>query len=160
MSRRITILKVDNEKSPKGYPVTSISYTGDDGKVKGMKVMPFGDQKAIADAFKTAVKGDVFEVEFGKNDRDFWEFKSAHKVGGNAEVGSTSAKKDTWVPDNERQTMIVRQSSIASAVQLLQGTKEANPAKVLEVAKQFEAYVLSKTSSTGVSSKPQTGDVE
>ena len=54
------------------------------------------------------------------------------------------AQKTQWVPDAERQVMIVRQSSISSAVELLKGTKGASVEEVLKVAKQFEEFVLAK----------------
>jgi len=143
--RQIQIIKVDKNKSPKGYFVTDISYSSE-GKTKGLKVFPFGPQEQVAKAFEGAQPGDVFEVEFQKNDRDFWEFKpgSIRKLEAKPAEGATVAQKTQWVPDAERQVMIVRQSSISSAVELLKGTKGASVEEVLKVAKQFEEFVLAK----------------
>lgn len=157
MSRQIKVLRVERIKQPKGYFLTELSYTGDDGKVKGMKIYPFDDQKGVADAFADAKEGDVYEVNFRKNDRDFWEFvPTPTKVGGKAEVAtSTPAKKEQWVPDAERQRLIVRQNAVTNAV-AYSASKEPKgvtitPAEVIEVAKQFEAYVFGET---------KTGDIE
>ena len=152
MAKQITVLKVEKEKSPKGYLVTSLAYSSE-GKTKGMKIYPFDKQKEVAEAFADAKPNDVYEVEFQKNDRDFWEFKPTPVKLGASAAEPMPVKKETWVPDADRQRMIVRQSSISSAVSLLKEQKGVDVAKVLEVAKAFEEYVMSKPTQP-------TGDVE
>ena len=148
----IVVLKVELEKSPKGYTATNISYKTEDGKVKSMKVLPFSEpQKAVAEAFASAASGDVYDVQLAKNDRGYWEFAAATKTGAKesapAAKGSTGASKGGWETPEERaarQVMIVRQSSVSSAVNYASQLPNPTVERVIEVAKQFEAYVLSQ----------------
>ena len=145
MSKQITILKVDKEKSPKGYVITSVAYESE-GKTKGQKIYPFKEQADVAAAFADAKQGDVYEVNFQKNDRDFWEFAPTPRkldVSQKAEPMSTGSK-EKWIPDAERQVLIVRQSCTSSAVEFLKSNPKAKPSDVVDVAKVFEAYVFSK----------------
>lgn len=150
---KITVLKVDKQKIGKAT-ATVVSYTSEDGKTKGMKIFPFDDQKEVADAFVGAKQGDVFEVNFRKNDRDFWEFSPTPvKVGANAVVPTA---KEKWVPDSDRQRMIVRQNSVTNATAFVLGTKGAKstPEEVIKVAQVFEAYVMEQPA------VQSSGDVE
>ena len=148
MAKQITILKVDKEKSPKGYIITSVAYESE-GKTKGQKIYPFKEQALVAEAFASATAGDVYEVNFQKNDRDFWEFAPTPRkldVSQKAEpmqnTGGTRSEK--WIPDAERQVLIVRQSCTSSAVEFLKSNPKAKPSDVVDVAKVFETYVFSK----------------
>ena len=147
MSKQITILKVDKEKSPKGYVITSVAYESE-GKTKGQKIYPFKEQADVAAAFADAKQGDVYEVNFQKNDRDFWEFAPTPRkldAGQKAEpMHRTEGAREKWIPDAERQVLIVRQSCTSSAVEFLKANPKAKPSDVVDVAKVFEAYVFSK----------------
>jgi hypothetical protein len=165
---QITILKVEKEVSPKGYTVTNVSYKNAEGKVKGMKVFPFKEQASVAAAFADASPGDVYEAAFRKNDKDFWEFAptptktgATEKVTTGAASSAATPARGNWETSEERaarQVMIVRQSSISSAVNLVGAAKaKISTTEVIEMAKDFEAYVLGKDQPQ----KPKvTGDVE
>lgn len=151
---QITLLKVDREKQPKGYIKTVVSYKTDDGKVKAMTVMPFKEQEQVASAFADAKPGDMFNVNFRKNDRDFWEFAPVPiKLGeatqatmrSNAPSGGTS--RGNWETTEERaqrQLYIIRQSSLERAIQFFDLTKnnKVSPSDVTDMAALFEQFVV------------------
>ncbi len=111
-------------------------------------------QREVFASLKDVNDGDVLDVEFEQNDKGYWQFKSVAK-GTKTSNGTDSAKMATstssttrgnWETAEERaarQTMIVRQSSLSTAVQLLALRKDkAGASEVIEVAKQFEAFVM------------------
>lgn len=159
---QITVLKIDREKQPKGYVKTIVSYKTDDGKTKGMTILPFKEQEQVAAAFATAQPGDVFNVSFRKNDRDFWEFAPVPtKLGETkqATMGATSGgtTRSNWETPEERaqrQLYIIRQSSLERAIQFFDLTKnnKASPSDVTDMAALFEQFV--------VNGKEQSKDVE
>ncbi len=162
MSKQITVIKAAVVPQPKGYSVTEVSYKTDDGKTKGIKIFPFKEQAAVAKAFEGAQSGDVFDVEFEQNDKGFWQFRSAAKTG-KTEVteavvgqkattsGATAKGGSNWETSEERaarQVMIVRQSSLSTAVAYLTSVEPKgstrSPNDVIDVARIFETYVLQK----------------
>lgn len=158
---QITILKVEKEVSPKGYTVTNVSYKNAEGKVKGMKVFPFKEQASVAAAFADAKPGDVYEAAFRKNDKDFWEFAPTPTKTGATEKVSAAAgasggtTRSNWETSEERaarQVMIVRQSSLSTAVAL---KPKATVEEIIGVAKQFEDFVMGREPKPTV-----TGDVQ
>lgn len=158
MSKEITVIKVAVVPQPKGYSITEVSYKTDDGKTKGMKILPFKEQAAVAEAFKNAQSGDVYSVDLAQNDRGFWQFSSATKTGVSKEVAEAPVKAATtgkggsnWETSDERaarQVMIVRQSSLSTAVAYLASVETKgvtrSPNDVVDVARIFETYVLQK----------------
>lgn len=162
---KITVLKSTKTMAEKGYPIVELAYKTEDGKTKGMKIFGFGQQKANADVAGSSKPGDVLEATFQQNQKGFWEFKSLAATGetsnavssgtGGTTGGSTGNARTSWETSEERaarQVLIVRQSSIASAVAL---KPKGSVDEVLEVAKAFEAYVMGKEQKV-----TQTGDVE
>ena len=160
MSYKITILKAEVIKQPKGYSVAEIAYKTDDGKTKGMKVLDFV-QKDVFAVVKDLKPGDVCDADFEKNQKGFWQFASISKTGDRSDVTSTTANspapsvnKGNWETSSERaarQVMIVRQSSLAQAVnysELIKNTK-ADLEDIVAIAKVFEAYVLGTEKPTG-----------
>ena len=75
MSYKITVLKSEVTKNPKGYSIAEIAYKTDDGKAKGMKVLDYA-QKDVFAVVKDAKPGDVLDADFEKNTKGFWAFKS------------------------------------------------------------------------------------
>lgn len=161
MSRTVEVLKVDTTftKTPKGgYNVRNVSYN-DDGKTKGMRVLDFV-QKDVYTALEGVKGGDYISIELEKNDKDFWQFKSVTKAdtppkagtasGGSGTGSGTSTSRGNWETSEERaarQVMIVRQSSLSTAVALAAASKEkATCDSIIENAKVFEAYVMGKDS--------------
>jgi hypothetical protein len=163
LSYKITVLKLDITKAPKGYSVAEVAYKTDDGKTKGMKVLDFV-QKDVFETLKSVKAGDVLNADFEKNAKGFWQFAQLSKTGETAAVQSNNgvsssageAKKSpgNWETSTERaarQVMIVRQSSLSTAVALCAavGDKKAGPDQVIDMARIFEGYVLDKVVQTG-----------
>lgn len=110
----------------------------------------------IFNTLETANSGDVFTIDRSKNDKNFWDWVDI-STGNNsvtqgepvmANKGPLPSPKSTYETADERaarQIMIVRQSSIASAVSALKLEKAALTAEeVITMARKFEDYVLSK----------------
>jgi len=161
---QITVLKVEKEQQPgKNYSITSVSYKTTDGKVKGMKVFPFGPQAAVADAFDGAQSGDVYDANFEKNEKGFWQFApSPSKAAKGTTPTASPVAKGNWETSDERaarQVMIVKQSSLSNGVAFLAAKypkgipDEFRVGDLIDVARQLEEYVLHNK-------KPATGDVE
>ena len=156
----ITILSTDIKTVPtaKGsYQVADIAYKNNtfQGKVEGKKVMSFG---ATANAFKVlaeAVSGDTFNVTVVKNDKGYNDWTALTKGDASAAATpSTGAAKTTTTPTKttyetpeeraQRQVLIVRQSSVSSALGILSvGSKTTlKVADVLATAATIEKYVF------------------
>jgi len=106
--------------------------------------------------------GDVFNVSRVKNDKGFWDWTAVSTGDLGSDAGATSAatsgyvapiKTGTVVPKSNyetaeeraaRQILIVRQSSVSSAVELAVANKVKDPSEVINIARQFEAYVFGK----------------
>lgn len=159
MANTITLLKVDVSVAPKGYKVVEVAYKSSDGTTKGMKLVGFAQTELTEYASKLKA-GDVVDVEFEKNDKGFWCFKSiVKKAEGTSQALPTqpAAKSGgNWETTEERarrQVMIVRQSSISSAVAnfAANGGRVGAGAgtEIINLAKEFEAYVLNKLEESG-----------
>jgi len=176
----ITILSTDIKTVPtaKGsYQVADIAYKNNtfQGKVEGKKVMSFG---ATTNAFKVlaeAVSGDTFNVTVVKNDKGYndWTQLVRAEAGAAAPAASTSGAaskpttptKTTYETPEERaqrQVLIVRQSSISSAVAMLCAGAKTPPSleAVLATAKAFEAYVFGQEETASDFSDNEFPDVE
>lgn len=162
---KITVIRSTTSKAPKGYEIVELAYKTDEGKTKGMKIFNLGDLKDVAEVAKAAQPGDVLDASFKQNDKGFWQFSSLVSTGikeatiSAATPSSATPNRGGWETHEERaarQVMIVRQSSLSTAVALVaaqapKGTT-AVPINIIDYAKEFEAYVLGKPQ--------QTGDVE
>jgi hypothetical protein len=142
------------------------------GKVEGKKVMSFGKTK---DAFATlaqAQPGTTYEVTIEKNDKGYNDWVSMQVAGvtqpaasagpsgvqrGSGAV-SASPRSNFETPEEraKRQVLIVRQSSIASAVAALSvGAKSALKAEDIKVlAKDFEKFIFDNNNATGFDDIP------
>jgi len=161
----ITILSIDIKTVPtaKGsYQVADIAYKNNtfQGKVEGKKVMSFG---ATGGAFKTlaeAVSGDTFNVTVVKNDKGYNDWTVLTKGDASAAAAPVSSAAKTTAPTKttyetpeeraQRQVLIVRQSSVSSAVAMLCAGAKTPPSleAVLATAKAFEAYVFGQAVET------------
>ena len=125
-----------------------VEYTG--AKGPGKRSLRSFDAQVWND-FKTIKPGDTVDVKVVK-EGDYWNWKGANVVEGKPEsVGAAassggSKKVGDWETAEERakkQIYIVRQSSISSAVCLLaRDGILPDVEQVLDMAKQFEAYVF------------------
>lgn len=163
----------------KPYTKAEVAYKNlsFNGKVENKIIMPFGVTQAACAAMLTATPGSKWDIAIVKNDKGYNDWTSA--VASNAEAppqqaptatagytrtqagASTATTKSTYETPEERaakQIYIVRQSSISAAINLL-GVGSKTPPKVadvIETAKEFEAYVFGRESS---SAKADSNDV-
>jgi hypothetical protein len=143
------------------------------GKVEGKKVMSFGKTK---DAFATlaqAQPGTTYEVTIEKNDKGYNDWVSMQTAnvsatgvqapgpsgvqrGSGAVSASPRSNFETPEERAKRQVLIVRQSSIASAVAALSvGAKSALKAEDIKVlAKDFEKFIFDNNNATGFDDIP------
>jgi hypothetical protein len=160
----ITILSVDIKTVPtaKGsYQTADVAYKNNSfqGKVEGKKVMSFGATKDSFATLATAQPGQTYEVQIVKNDKGYNDWISmAQAVPGGVIPGASTPAATTGKPASaaprstyetpeeraQRQVLIVRQSSLSSAVSLLTTGAKTPPSTqaVVEAAKAFEAYVF------------------
>lgn len=157
---QVKILNVEVEwggKPPKkwGKAVVTYDYNGSPRK---QNVMSFSNP----DVFKKVqeLTGETVEVEVGKNDKDFTEWRSIGVIGsvngggsGNVTATTNSAKSvngytprdfETKEERARRQVLIVKQSSLSAAITSLSpGAKAAlDPKAVTELAQVFTDWVL------------------
>lgn len=145
------------------YQVIELAYKNKSfqDKLEGKKIMSFTN-KEVFSALKEASFGDVFNVSRVKNDKGFWDWTSVTNASGGAvssnppsgvapasspspAVKGNISPKSTYETTEERaarQILIVRQSSISSAVELAVANKSKDPQEVIRIAKQFEGYVF------------------
>ena len=162
---RITVLKVNKTKADKGYIIVELAYKTEDGKTKGMKIFPFGDQKEIHAVASDLQQGDVLEASFKKNEKGFWDFAALQKTGEKTAQTSTSSgqgvSRGGWETAEERaekQGKISKQAVLNTAVAYFEVNKgKPTPEQVVEVAQYFLDYVNGKQQQ--VTNQP-TGDVE
>ena len=124
------------------------------GKTDGKKMIDIYTDKKVYSELSTAKPGSMYTVTRQKNDKGYWEWTALEPlleapVTSPATEGAprSTAKTErvgSWETPNERamrQVYIVRQSSIANAVEFLKGTA-ADTDEILLVAKKFENYVF------------------
>lgn len=170
---QITIISVDVTTTPtqKGsYQTAEVTYKNNSfqDKVENKKVMSFNHKEVFATLSK-AEKGDVFTLERAKNDKGFWDWTSITEgAAGNAQQGNVKAvsaaaspsPKSTYETPEERakkQVYIVRQSSLSTAVEYMNGTgaiKKATAADVIFCAQEFEKYVFGSTEPVAAEAQP------
>ena len=148
------------------YQVIDLAYKNKSfqDKLEGKKVMSFTNKDVFA-ALQKASFGDIFEISRVKNDKGFWDWTAANS-GGDVPVQSsggaspmasnnnaTSVKTGNVTPKSNyetaeeraaRQVLIVRQSSISSAVEFAVANKIKDEEEVLRLATRFVDYVFGK----------------
>jgi len=149
---QVTILSVTVEHVPGkngGYKKAEVAYKDEQGKVAGKKIMSFVNP-VVFNAISEAQSGEVFTIESEKDGNGYWQWTKATK-GATSQVvakasGNPSPKSNYETPEEraKKQVYIVRQSSVASAIQLLSsnGGKKNTPEEVIQIASQFEKYVF------------------
>lgn len=127
-------------------------------KVEEKQIMDFTFPK-VFNTIEQSKFGDVLEIIRNKNDKGYWDWtdigtetnppyteQGAGMI--NKPVANVSPKStyETAEERAKRQVMIVRQSSISSAVAALKLDKAALDATaIITMAKQFENYVMGNT---------------
>lgn len=149
-------IDVDVKKKDGGaYKGWKLVYEQSDGEVKTIQKHMNSLKYAapLANGLKELNAGDTFTMEMEK-EGDFWNPKSIYKGEPTITVGGVAKgseyKGGTYATKEERaqtQTYIVRQSSISSALKLLeiQGKKTVDQFAVIALAEQFESWVMGKS---------------
>jgi hypothetical protein len=144
---RITVVNVEKSSIPgKKYHQLEVAYKDDTGALKGKKIMSFGVKNGL-DILTAASEGDSLDVTV-LEEKGYWNWVGVKKASGEApaasptKVGYSAPSRDfeTAVERSKKQVYIVRQSSIANAINLLGSKATLN--SVLEAAKQFEEFVF------------------
>lgn len=149
------------------YQVADVAYKNKSfqDKLEGKKVMSFSN-KDVFTTLSNAKFGDVFDVSRVKNDKGFWDWVGLSSGGvgvvavpsnaaGSSPTGSVPSvvKTGTVTPKSNyetseeraaRQVLIVRQSSISSAVEFAVANKIKDEEEVLRLATRFVDYVFGK----------------
>lgn len=158
----------------RSYQSLEVTYKSDDGKVASKKLMSFVYPKVFSSA-KTWSKGDLVNIKTekvpNKDGQSFWQWTDilgegeevavTSKPSAAASAGTTTrvagSNYETKEERAARQVMIVRQSSLSTAVAAL-GVGGKTPIDVhqtIEYAKKLEAYVLG----TSVDTDTFIGDI-
>lgn len=144
-------------KNGKSYQAIEVAYKKD-GKIEGKKIMSFTNP-AVFKAVQGFSQGDFITVTTEKNEAGYWQWEGVSKGDATAAPtatpqsaaatggGTTKSTGTSWETKEERaakQIMIVRQSSISSAVALANATgdKKSSADSIIRVAQEFEAYVM------------------
>ena len=159
----ITILSVEVKTVPteKGsYQTADVAYKNNSfqGKVEGKKIMSFGATKDSFSVVSTAQPGQSYEVSIVKNDKGYNDWVSMTPAAAGAasaaptpatakSAAANASPRSTYETPEERaqrQVLIVRQSSLSSAVNTLVAGAKTPPSgdNVIALAKQFEGYVF------------------
>ena len=135
----------------RSYQEIELTYKTEGGQVANKKLMSFSNP-SVFNHIKGLTKGEVVNVTTVKNAKGFWDWtgigneedapattqsKPATAQAGGRVTGSNYETKEERAA---RQILIVRQSSLSSAVELLGAGNSV--ADVIATAKQFEAYVF------------------
>lgn len=146
----IELVNVSVEDKGK-YKMMKTAYRNN-GKLAEKTLMSFGASADVFDVLSKAKAGDTFEVTSVKNDKGFWDWTTissgeapaAAKAEGNKAPGRTSF--ETPEERAARQVLIVRQSSLSSAIEYFKTDPKNKPTveQVIEVADKFVDFVFQK----------------
>jgi hypothetical protein len=138
----------------RSYQSIEVTYKDEQDQVKNKKIMSFSNP-SVFNHLKSLTKGDQVNLRTEKDAAGYWQWigiegdktvstetKTTPQAGGRV----TGSNYETKEERAARQVLIVRQSSLSSAVELLGSGKSVE--EVLAIAKQFEDYVFAK--STGI----------
>ena len=145
-------------KNGRSYQSIEVTYKNDLGQTQSKKLMSFSNP-TVFNHIKDLNKGDLLNVTTEKDANGYWQWTG---IGGDNAVAETKqatpatggrvtgSNYETKEERAARQILIVRQSSLSSAVELVAATstEPSTVDNVIAIAKQFENYVFSK--STGI----------
>ena len=158
---KIRVIEVTSENKGK-YSKLSVKYQNDKGVSSGKDVMSFGNTKDTFLVLSQAHPGDEYEVTSTKNEKGYWDWVKAAKVGHSDVTVKALPKADPSrfeTPEERaaRQTFIIRQSSLSTAVEFLNHVKKSyDIQEILTVANQFENYVFGKAMAPGSTGESNT----
>ena len=163
---------VNIEKNGGGsYVGTTLTFKDSKGKVEtkawAQKSLNHPANGHVKASLQTLHPGSCFEAEAVKNDAGYWNWTqlkiidnmgtAAQSTTNTQQTGTRSTyetpeeraerralDKEKFAFEKDKQKLIIRQSSLSNAVTYVLncGTDDNHVAAVLQVAKQFEAYVL------------------
>jgi len=155
---QITIIDVSQNtlasKTGKTFEQLEVAYKNDQGQTQSKKLVSFSNPEVFKVA-KTWEKGAVVDIRAIKNEKTgYWDWIGfgqgdapvATTTGSTAPTRVTGSTYETKEERTARQILIVRQSSISSAVELLGPGKSV--ADIIATAKQFEEYVFGQENNT------------
>jgi hypothetical protein len=155
---QITIIDVSQNtlasKTGKTFEQLEVAYKNDQGQTQSKKLVSFSNPEVFKVA-KTWEKGAVVDIRAIKNEKTgYWDWVGfgqgdapvATTTGSTAPTRVTGSTYETKEERAARQILIVRQSSISSAVELLGPGKSV--ADIIATAKQFEEYVFGQENNT------------
>lgn len=147
------------KKDGGSYPGAELIYKDGNGKVttQAWHENSFKYDKALKNSLEGLKPGDSF-VMVKEKEGDYWKVRSISKAAaisqeakgekpvapasGNTYAENNQINRDRLAFDKEKQPLIIRQSSIASAASLAATLKLKSVEEVLTVASQFEAFVM------------------
>jgi len=141
-------------KNGRTYQSIEVTYKNDQGQVANKKLMSFSNP-TVFNHIKDLTKGTAINVTTVKDANGYWQWTG---IGEDAVIGTidakpaatggrvTGSKYETKEERAARQILIVRQSSLSSAVALIvaTSTEPTTTDNVIKIAKQFESYVFGK----------------
>ena len=152
---KVKILNVNNEDKGKYNQLTVNFKNLNTGVVMATKVMSFTVPDVYAQ-LKDAAVDSVFDIKSEKNEKGYWEWKMAtpsQEEETKVAKGSYAAKANSAGRDFEtsaerftRQKLIVRQSSLTTAIESLKSSGDPfDSDDVTKVAEKYEAWVYRDT---------------
>ena len=141
-------------KNGRSYQSIEVTYKNDQGQTQSKKLMSFSNP-TVFNHIKDLNKGEALNVTTEKDANGYWQWTG---IGGEESASTTQVKPatggrvtgsnyETKEERAARQILIVRQSSLSSAVELVAATstEPSTVENVIAIAKQFESYVFSKS---------------
>lgn len=140
-------------KNGKGvYSKITVTYSNN-GKVEAKQIFPFSTAKDVFEKIKTLQVNETYSITTEKDANGYWVWTDiARQDGAKSQEGKGSEQMAAARPQYEtadertaRQVYIIKQSSLATAVNLLKTEKNTPSAdEVIAVAQQFVDYVLGR----------------
>jgi hypothetical protein len=142
-------------KNGRSYQSIEVTYKNDQGQVANKKLMSFSNP-SVFNHIKDLTKGATLNVSTTKDANGYWQWTG---IGGDETAPTSDAKPatggrvtgsnyETKEERAARQILIVRQSSLSSAVDLLGPGKSVED--VIATAKQFEEYVFGQAEDVAI----------
>jgi hypothetical protein len=156
----VTVEYVKNPGKKQGYDKAEIVYRDERNEVKTKNIVSFANPAVFA-AIKDAQTNDVFNVESTQDAKGYYQWTSITKSdgaapapavskagsqGSGAPIGTGRSNFETPEERALRQRLIVRQSSLSTAVEVLTTGAKTAPDKdaVFTLAEEFYDWVYQK----------------
>lgn len=156
----VTVEKVPGRGKSQGYEKAEVVYRDDRNEVKTKNIVSFSNP-AVFSTVKNAVTNDTFDVTVTKDDKGYYQWAnitSPNATGSTEAVPQTSTKvqgaplgtgRSNYETPEERalrQRLIVRQSSLSTAVEILTTGAKTPPEKdaVFALAEELHDWVYQK----------------